>query len=71
MRKSAGFDIADRIVTYYQGDAYVTRIMESYGDYIRHETLSQNLENMPAAENAYREDFKLEQHPITLAVRRV
>ena len=43
MRRSAGFDIADRIVTYYQGDREVHEVMESQGGYIRQETLSQRL----------------------------
>jgi len=43
MRKKAGFQIADRIRTYYQGDADIRRVMERHGDYIRAETLSREL----------------------------
>jgi hypothetical protein len=43
MRKTAGFEIADYIVTYYQGDDYVKRVMTNYTDYVKLETLSRNL----------------------------
>jgi len=35
MRKSAGFDIADYILTYYEGDVYITRVMHDFADYIK------------------------------------
>jgi len=71
MRKSAGFEIADRIVTYYQGDEYAARVMESFAEYIRRETLSEKLVNEAAPEGAYREEFKLEKHQVSLGVQRV
>jgi hypothetical protein len=40
MRRSAGFDIADRIVTYYRGGDALRRVMERFADYVRQETLS-------------------------------
>ncbi|MFH0769409.1 MAG: isoleucine--tRNA ligase, partial [Chloroflexota bacterium] len=38
MRRSAVFDIADHIVTYYQGDAYMKQVLEEFADYIKQET---------------------------------
>ncbi len=43
MRRNAGFDIADRIVTYYQDDADIRRVMTNFDAYIRQETLSVDL----------------------------
>ncbi|MCL2150249.1 MAG: isoleucine--tRNA ligase [Dehalococcoidia bacterium] len=71
MRKSAGFDIADRIATYYQGDRYALEVFANFADYIRRETLSECLEDASAPESAYREEFKLDGHLVSLGVSRL
>jgi len=71
MRRSAGFDIADRIVTYYQGGAYVSRVMEDFADYIKRETLSRELVDGVPPEGAFTEGHRLDDHDILLAVRRL
>jgi isoleucyl-tRNA synthetase len=43
MRRNAGFDIADHIVTYYDGDDYVKSVMADFSGYIGQETLSREL----------------------------
>ncbi|MGD9117872.1 MAG: isoleucine--tRNA ligase, partial [Dehalococcoidia bacterium] len=43
MRRSAGFDIADHIVTCYRGDDYIKKVMSDFADYIKQETLSREL----------------------------
>ena len=43
MRRSAGFDIADYIETYYQGGATIQRVMMKFATYIKQETLSREL----------------------------
>ncbi len=69
MRKSAGFDIADRIMTYYQGGETLAQVVAAQGDYIRAETLS--LELRPGLPDAgYREEARLGSEPITLTVVR-
>ena len=71
MRRSAGFDIADHIVTYYQGDVYMNGIMtdRDLSDYIRQETLSRELiEGVP--EDTFSESFRLSGHEILLGVKR-
>ncbi|MCH7511826.1 MAG: SDR family NAD(P)-dependent oxidoreductase, partial [Chloroflexi bacterium] len=37
LRREAGFDIADRITTYWQGDDDVRRVLEAHGGYVRAE----------------------------------
>jgi isoleucyl-tRNA synthetase len=70
MRKNAGFDIADRIVTYYQGSEDLCRIMEKHSDYVRQETLSRELvPGLPPA-GAHAEEQKIAGQAITLAVER-
>ncbi|MFQ6020237.1 MAG: class I tRNA ligase family protein, partial [Dehalococcoidia bacterium] len=43
LRKAAGFDIADRIETYFQGSERLRRVLDRHGDYVRQETLSRSL----------------------------
>ncbi|MBI2858469.1 MAG: isoleucine--tRNA ligase [Chloroflexi bacterium] len=70
MRKSAGFNIADRITTYYQGDEYVRKVFHDFSDYVRQETLSEALLNAGPAEGAYSESDRLGGHEIVIGVRK-
>ncbi len=70
MRRSAGFDIADYIVTYYQGEAYVGQVMGGFADYIRQETLSRQLIDGVPEEGVFTESHKLAGHDILLGVRK-
>jgi len=71
MRRSAGFDIADHIVTYYQGDDYVRQVMADFADYIKQETLSQKLIEGVPGEGIFSESHKLNGHELSLGVRRL
>ena len=71
LRKSARFEITDRIVTYYQGSDDVARVMSVHGDYIKQETLSDDLLAQPPAEDAQSETAKVEGMEVTLGVCRV
>ena len=70
MRRNAGFDIADRITTYYDGGEDIRRVMQSFGDYVRQETLSLELVEGESAADAYREEQTVDGHHVLLAVRR-
>ena len=59
MRRSAGFDIADHIVTYYDGGPELEEVIAAHGEYIRHETLSRRLVKGRPAEDAYVETHKV------------
>ncbi|MDD5127979.1 MAG: isoleucine--tRNA ligase, partial [Dehalococcoidales bacterium] len=73
MRRSAGFEIADNIITYYQGDDYIKSVMtgKEMADYIRQETLSRELVESAPPEGAYTESFKLSGHEVTLGVKKL
>jgi len=73
MRRSAGFDIADYIITYYQGDTYVKGIMENekLAGYIKQETLSRQLIEGVPEEGVFTESYKLGDHDISLGVKRL
>jgi len=69
MRRSAGFDIADHITTYYQGDAYMKQVMEEFADYIKQETLSRELVEGTPQEGAFAESHKIGGYDILLGVK--
>ncbi len=73
MRRSAGFDIADHIRMYYEGDDYLKGIMTNavLSGYIRQETLADELADGIPAEDVYSETFKLEGHTVKLGVKKV
>ena len=70
LRKAAGFDISDHIATYYQGPPRLRAVLEVHADYVRQETLSDELTEGPPPEGAHSEEQKLDGEPITLAVQR-
>ncbi|MDP6824710.1 MAG: isoleucine--tRNA ligase [Dehalococcoidales bacterium] len=71
MRRAAGFDSADHIMAYYRGDAYVERVMADFTDYIKQETLSEQLvAGIPGA-GAFTESHKLGGREISLGVKRL
>ena len=70
MRRSAGFDIADHIVTYYQGSPELDHMMDTHGDYVRQETLSLRMLNEPPAPDAYTETHTVDGLEVTLGVLR-
>ena len=71
MRRSAGFDIADYIDTYYQGDDYIRQVMTDFADYIKQETLSRRLIEDVPQEGAYTESHKLGDREVLLGVKRL
>jgi isoleucyl-tRNA synthetase len=72
MRKDAGFQLDDRIVTTYDADAELQGVVEEWGDYIRAETLSQELVSGSVPEDAdRRESFTLGEHPVTMGVKKI
>jgi isoleucyl-tRNA synthetase len=70
MRRSAGFDIADYITTYYQGDDYMTQIMVDFTNYIKQETLTRELVKRIPEEGAFTENYKIDGYEILLGVRK-
>ncbi|MFC1958702.1 isoleucine--tRNA ligase [Chloroflexota bacterium] len=73
MRRSAGFDIADHIETYYQGDDYIKEVMSnaSTAVYIKQETLSRGLVEGIPDEGISTEKYKLSGHEVVLGVKRL
>ena len=74
MRRAAGFDIADRIITYYQGPELIQEVFGSDGstDYsIKAETLSTRLVESAPPQGVYAETQQLNDTVLTLAVQKL
>ena len=71
MRRAAGFDVADHIVTYYQGKEDVARVLKDFGGYIKQETLSLELTEGLPPEGAYVEKHRISNSDVLLAVSKV
>jgi isoleucyl-tRNA synthetase len=69
MRKDAGFDIADRITTYYTAGDELRAVFQAWGDYIMAETLSTRLVAGESPPDAYRETHTVDTLELTLAVQ--
>jgi isoleucyl-tRNA synthetase len=71
MRRSAGFEIADHIVIYYQGDEHIRKVMTEFADYIKQETLAEQLLEKAPEPGAFTESHKLGEHKVSLSVKRL
>ncbi len=71
MRRAAGFEIADHIVTYYRGDAYLRKVIAEFADYIKQETLSEQLLEEVPPEGVFTESYRLDGHEVVLGVKRL
>ncbi|MBM3946725.1 MAG: isoleucine--tRNA ligase, partial [SAR202 cluster bacterium] len=71
LRRDAGFEIADRIITYWQGDEAVRRAVERHRAYIAQETLSQMLQEGPPEAGAFSRTVAAGKHQVLLGVRRL
>jgi isoleucyl-tRNA synthetase len=70
MRRSADFDIADHIVTFYESSPELDAVVAAHSEYIRQETLSEDLLNQPPAADAYTVTLKVNDIQATIGVRR-
>ena len=75
LRRAAGFDISDHITTYWQGPPRLQAVLQRHGDYVRRETLSEELVEgaPPTASGAHSEESAIgvDGEPLALAVLRV
>ncbi len=68
MRKAAGFNIEDRITTYYQAESSLSKVIQRWNDYLCSETLSTRILPIQAPEGAYTESHNLEGETLVLGV---
>jgi isoleucyl-tRNA synthetase len=70
MRKAAGFEISDRIVIHHGESDVLGRIIATHGDYVREETLADEIIQGSAPDSAFSEEQTLDVETITVAVLR-
>jgi isoleucyl-tRNA synthetase len=70
MRKDAGFNIEDRIITYSLTEGELADAVSTWADYIKAETLSLDLVTAAAPPESYCETQTIEGMTVTLGVRR-
>ena len=71
MRRAAGFEVTDRIHSYYQGPEIIEEVITNFGDYIRLETLSEEIHQGAPKDGAHVETQMVEGMELVLGVRRV
>jgi isoleucyl-tRNA synthetase len=71
MRRTAGYDIADHIVLYYEADAFITQSLSSFADYVMQETLASALEDTVPDDVDLKEEFKVSGYNLLLGVKKV
>ncbi|GAB4579345.1 MAG: isoleucine--tRNA ligase [Anaerolineales bacterium] len=70
MRKKAGFNIEDRITTWYVASGELASVFAEWGDYVKAETLTTRLVTGEPEEGAYVEEQKVEGEVLKVGVRR-
>jgi isoleucyl-tRNA synthetase len=71
MRRDAKFDITDHIVTYYQTkEPVIKQVINDFADYIKQETLSQELIDSLPPDGAYSEKHRISNSEISLAIKK-
>ncbi len=71
MRKDAGFDIADKIIIYYQAEGDVDYVFQEWADYIKAETLATEIDHQLIPEAAFQRKEKVDGLDVMLGVKRV
>jgi isoleucyl-tRNA synthetase len=71
MRRNAKFDITDRIITYYQAEEpLIDQVIRTFADYIRQETLCDELVDGLSPGETYVEKHRIGNGEISLAIRK-
>jgi isoleucyl-tRNA synthetase len=70
MRRSAGYDIADHIIMYYEADAFIMQSLSSFADYVMQETLSRSIEEGVPDDVDLKETFKISGYAFLLGVKK-
>jgi isoleucyl-tRNA synthetase len=71
MRKDAGFDISDRIRTFYQAGDELGNVFVTYADYIQAETLTTELSSGEPSKGAFVQAHTIDGEDLVVGVERV
>jgi len=71
MRRNAKFDITDQIITYYQTEEpIIKRVINTFTDYIKQETLSQELIDSLPPDGVHGEKHRISNSEVSLAIKK-
>ncbi|MCJ7791950.1 MAG: class I tRNA ligase family protein, partial [Dehalococcoidia bacterium] len=71
MRRNAKFDITDHIITYYQTkEPLIKQVINAFADYIKQETLSQELIDSLPPDGTYGEKHLISNSEVSLAIKK-
>ena len=68
LRKTADFNVSDRITLFYEATGDLAEAIEIHADYIKKETLSDILRGSPVPTDVYNEELKLGTHNVKIGV---
>jgi isoleucyl-tRNA synthetase len=71
MRRTAGYEIADHIIVYYEGDAYFVQAVSAFADYVRQETLADDIEEGIPEDADLQEEHKITGYRLMLGIKKV
>jgi isoleucyl-tRNA synthetase len=71
MRRNAKFDITDHIITYYQTkEPIIKHVINAFADYIKQETLSEELIDSLPPDGTYGEKHRISNSEVSLAIKK-
>jgi isoleucyl-tRNA synthetase len=70
MRRTAGYEIADHIITYFEGDASFVQTISAFADYIQQETLSNDIEEGIPDDVDLQEEHKIIGYHLSLGIKK-
>jgi isoleucyl-tRNA synthetase len=70
LRKKAGFNIEDRISSFYRAEGELAEVFSAWGDYIKAETLTIELVNGAPPQNAFSETVNIDGQEVSLGLLR-
>ena len=70
MRKSAGFEISDRILLQVTGSSQIVSVLKGYSEYISQEILADNLDQDLAGSNPFTEDHDIGGEHMTISIKK-
>jgi isoleucyl-tRNA synthetase len=71
MRRNAGYEIADHVIVYYDGSASFVQTLSAFADYIRQETLADDMEEGIPESADLKEEHKINGLGLRLGIKRV
>jgi len=71
MRRTANYEIADHIKVYYDANAFFVQALSAFADYIRQETLADDIEEGIPDVVDLQEEHKISGYHLTLGIKRI